>query len=119
MSRARIVLNDEGEFQGVAIRCPGCKWSDGSPMDHYLNVKCPPKLKESTYNAGRPHWEWNGSLDKPTFSPSFLEWCNKKDGTVISRCHSFIRDGRIEFLNDCTHELKGQTVDLPEIPDDD
>ena len=114
MSRARVVLNDEVEVQGVAIRCPGCKWSDGSPMDHYLNVKCPPELKESTYNAGRPHWEWNGSLDKPTFSPSLLV-----DAGQRFLCHSFIRDGRIEFLNDCTHELKGQTVDLPEIPDDD
>lgn len=30
-------------------------------------------------------------------------------------CHSFIRDGRIEFLSDCTHALAGQTVDLPDI----
>ena len=116
MSRARIVLNDEGEFQGVAIRCPACKWSDGSPMDHYLNVKCPPELKESAHNAGRPHWGWNGSLDKPTFSPSLLNYIESPNGR---RCHSFIRDGRIEFLSDCTHALKGQTVDLPEIPDDD
>jgi hypothetical protein len=30
-------------------------------------------------------------------------------------CHSFVRDGRIEFLSDCTHSLAGQTVELPEI----
>ena len=30
------------------------------------------------------------------------------------RCHSFITNGEIKFLNDCTHELKGQTVRLPE-----
>ena len=29
-------------------------------------------------------------------------------------CHSFVRDGRIEFLSDCTHELAGQTVELEE-----
>jgi hypothetical protein len=29
-------------------------------------------------------------------------------------CHSFVTDGRIQFLEDCTHELAGQTVDLPE-----
>lgn len=117
MSRARIELNEAGEFQSIAILCPGCKWYGGKPMEHYLNVKCPDGLKPSTYAAKRPIWTWNGSLDRPTFSPSFLEWCNKADGTVISRCHSFIRDGRIEFLSDCTHALKGQTVDLPEIPD--
>jgi len=32
-------------------------------------------------------------------------------------CHSFIRAGRWEFLSDCAHELAGQTVPLPPIPD--
>ena len=31
-------------------------------------------------------------------------------------CHHFIRDGKIQFLGDCTHALRGQTVDLPDIP---
>lgn len=30
-------------------------------------------------------------------------------------CHSFIRDDSIEYLSDCRHAMKGQTVDLPEI----
>lgn len=30
-------------------------------------------------------------------------------------CHSFIKDGMIQFLGDCTHELKGKTVKLPEV----
>lgn len=33
-------------------------------------------------------------------------------------CHSFIRDGQIQFLSDCTHALAGQTVPLPAWPDD-
>ena len=32
-----------------------------------------------------------------------------------NRCHSFVREGRIEFLGDCTHAMVGQTVDLPDI----
>lgn len=28
-------------------------------------------------------------------------------------CHSFITDGSIEYLSDCTHELAGETVPLP------
>jgi len=55
-------------------------------------------------------WEFNGDVDKPTFSPSILvrhhEW------TVEKVCHSFVRDGKIEFLNDCTHELAGKTVPM-------
>jgi hypothetical protein len=31
-------------------------------------------------------------------------------------CHSFVRDGQIQFLGDCTHALKGQTVERPEWP---
>jgi len=47
-------------------------------------------------------------MDKPSFQPSILwQW-----GDV--RCHSYVTDGRIQFLNDCTHDLAGQTVDLPE-----
>lgn len=33
-------------------------------------------------------------------------------------CHYFIKAGRIEFCGDCTHALKGQTVDLPDFPAD-
>lgn len=51
----------------------------------------------------------NGSMDKPTFRPSLL--CNAGSQAV---CHSFVTDGRIEFLSDCHHALAGQTVDLPD-----
>ena len=34
-------------------------------------------------------------------------------------CHSFVREGKIEFLGDCTHALKGQTVDLNDVVEDD
>jgi hypothetical protein len=55
-------------------------------------------------------WTWNGSLDKPTFTPSLL--CNQD--SPESRCHSFVTDGKIQFLSDCHHELAGQTVELPD-----
>lgn len=32
-------------------------------------------------------------------------------------CHSFVTDGRIQFLADCTHDLAGLTVDLPDFPE--
>lgn len=58
-------------------------------------------------------WEYNGDPERPTFSPSVLV-TGGSSGTV---CHSFVRDGRIEFLGDCTHALAGQTVDLPDVPE--
>ena len=33
-------------------------------------------------------------------------------------CHSFVTDGKIQFLSDCTHGLAGQTVELSEIDED-
>lgn len=52
-------------------------------------------------------WTFNGDMVVPTFNPSLLVTGGK-------RCHSFIRDGKIEFLNDCSHALKSTTVPLPE-----
>lgn len=56
-------------------------------------------------------WTFNGDYDKPTFSHSLLINQHKSE----SRCHSFVRDGKIEFLSDSFHSLAGQTVELPEV----
>lgn len=29
-------------------------------------------------------------------------------------CHLFIKEGKIEYLSDCTHSLAGTTIDLPD-----
>jgi hypothetical protein len=53
---------------------------------------------------------FNGDLNKPTFEPSLLQ--NFSPDRI---CHSFIRSGMIEYLGDCWHALKGQTIELPDI----
>ena len=72
-------------------------------------------------------WKFDGNLENPTFEPSILITGVHKltdqeleiiaaGGKVEPRhlvCHSFVRLGKIEFLGDCTHALRGQTVDLP------
>lgn len=67
-------------------------------------------------------------MERPTLSPSLLVRsghfvtgqsaadCNmERNGGTCIVCHSFVRDGRIEFLGDCTHSNAGQTVDLPDV----
>lgn len=85
--------------------CPGCN------MVHGLNV----------LNGQTPSWTWNGDVERPTFSPSVLvkyPWkMMVNGGREQVTCHSFVREGRIEFLGDCTHALAGQTVDLPTMDD--
>lgn len=96
----------------VAFRCPGCKRA------HSVGVELP---------AGTI-WRWNGNGDAPTFTPSILfsgsqsltdeEYRRVMAGETVKTaalfCHSFVTEGRIQFLSDCTHELAGQTVDLPD-----
>ncbi len=55
-------------------------------------------------------WEFNGDLEKPTFSPSVLVI-----GPPGLRCHSYIKNGMIQFLSDCHHGLKNQTIELPNL----
>lgn len=79
---------------------------------------------EEAHQIDMEKWEFNGDFEKPTFSPSYLTWLdpNPKAGPEPKwkkyrdgfKCHSFIKEGKIEYLSDCTHKLAGQTVDLPE-----
>ena len=78
----------------VGFWCPGCSCA------HWVGVESP----------ASPIWGFNGNGDAPTFTPSVLVRQGRNNGV----CHSFVTDGRIQFLGDCTHSLAGQTVDLPD-----
>lgn len=59
-----------------------------------------------------PSWEFDGNLEAPTLSPSILT--GRNSGKI---CHSFLRNGILEFLGDCNHKLANQSVPLPELPE--
>ena len=88
----------------LLFHCPGCECT------HQVTVGEGPG----------PRWGYNGNPDAPTFTPSVLVTYNGPDagvgGAPHAVCHSFVTDGRIQFLSDCTHALAGQTVDLPDYP---
>ena len=91
MAKVVAVSNQEHKF---LFHCPGCKRVHG-------------------FYSGRiqePNWQFDGNLDKPTIYPSIL--VNKDDPNT--RCHSFVSNGMIQFLADCWHDLKNQTVALPD-----
>lgn len=100
----------------VAFMCPGCKEL------HQVGIGKGPG----------PRWGFNGEYDHPTFTPSVKvsgnklirdeagrwtgEWERDAAGNLVpSVCHSFVRDGHIQFLGDCTHALAGKTVELPDL----
>ena len=77
----------------LCFHCPGCNGG------HSYRIKGAP---------GQPVWEWNGSMTSPTFQPSLLvngDWPQR-------RCHLFLREGSLEFLQDCHHDLRGTTIKL-------
>ena len=62
-------------------------------------------------------WTFNGNGDIPTFSPSMNIGIGPYPDGHMTRCHYFLTEGRIQYLNDCTHDLVGQTVECPDIPE--
>lgn len=105
----------------VGFYCPGCD------SMHVVRL-----------TTDRDNWKFNGNGDTPTFQPSVLvRWGHHVPGVekcycgrqptfldpdeeptpaACGVCHSFVTDGRIQFLADCTHSLAGKTVDLPDFP---
>lgn len=66
---------------------------------------------------GPSAWGFNGDYEKPTFTPSILVTGGTphKDGGP-KRCHTFITDGVIDFLADCSHALAGQKHAIVPLP---
>jgi len=62
-------------------------------------------------------WRFDGNFDRPTFSPSIRCFATEEDGSLTILCHYFINSGMIQFCGDNPHELNGQTVPLPDIPE--
>src|SRR4029079_964717 len=58
-------------------------------------------------------WTYNGDSNKPTFQPSMNEVVNSPTSPryvpqiPTSRCHFIITDGKIIYIDDCTHSLRG------------
>jgi hypothetical protein len=94
-----IPIEENSEVVGYLFDCPGCK------MAHAPYIR-PHK------NPSGASWDFNGSLDSPTFTPSILTRVDFSNGKFPRICHSFVRDGKIQFLSDCTHSLAGQTVEM-------
>ncbi|WP_139222868.1 DUF6527 family protein [Paracidovorax wautersii] len=62
-------------------------------------------------------WTWNGSTSAPTLRPSVLTTEPPGGRRGGFRCHSWINDGSVQFLDDCSHELRGQTLPLNPVED--
>ena len=103
-SKLRSITAKNGD-RAVVFFCPGCDQA------HVVWYK------------GPVAWDWNGDVEKPTFSPSYRTYHpahKKEDGTIDvpekTICHIFVRNGIIDFLGDCAHKLAGQQIPIPDWP---
>lgn len=90
--RIRKLTSEDGAEVMYYFHCPGCGF--GHPFHVQSKIHCV--------------WDWNGSLERPTFRPSLGVFMTEPS----MRCHSFVTDGKIEFLGDSFHHLKGQTLEM-------
>lgn len=95
--------------------CPGCGHRHSIPV--------------STNVMTKETWLWNGKYLTPTIAPSIkvegtvplsdAEYYSVMAGEITEPkpflCHSLIKKGDIQFYDDCTHKLAGQTVPLPHL----
>ncbi len=91
---------DEG-YQGELVECPACGYG------HFFRT---------VPHKDLPVWTFNGDRERPTFSPSML--VNARTHVTNPNailCHSFVRDGKFEFLSDCSHAMAGKTVEIADV----
>jgi len=108
---------DPSKATHVALQFPG-------PLPRRM---IPVILKGTRRNTG--FWSWNGDVDAPTLHPSILTR-GKRDLTdeetdmvlsgspldlQVTRCHSFVNNGRVKFLDDSSHELAGRELPLEDV----
>lgn len=93
--------NPEKGSPDYYFTCPGCKCDHG--------------IWTTAQNSNGAMWQFNGDVNNPTVSPSLK--VNLIQPGKVETCHSFIKDGKIQFLSDCYHELAGKTIELPDYED--
>jgi hypothetical protein len=119
--KVKSVLDHELKLMGYKFLCLGCN-------EHHVIYTEP--------STGKVIWGFNGDMEKPTFTPSLRvmcgHYCTGQEGKkcwcdyhkehpedtrapICYMCHSIITDGKIQYQNDCTHKLAGQTVEMEDI----
>ncbi len=99
--------------------CPACECAHGVRID-------------DGRPTDRPKWTWDGDKERPTLSPSILNFTTYDDekddadgrplklpaGQRRTLCHYFLKAGVIEYCSDNPHALNGKSVPLTDIPAD-
>ncbi len=114
---ARFEFDVDGRYM---FWCPGCQEVHYFTKDWQMSgdPECPTFFPSLRY---LPHWRmppgWNPD-NAPRDANGKLTI--RADGKLVDAvewtCHLFVKNGQIEYLSDCTHELRGTTIPLPDLP---
>jgi Family of unknown function (DUF6527) len=96
----------------MKIRVLKFRRTQEGPIEIHMGYQCPGCGYEHIFSPNVHRF--NNDLANPTVQPSLLH----SNPQNYHTCHSYITDGKIQFLGDCWHELKNQTVELPEWSDE-
>ena len=102
MDKITAVKRADSSFLGWAFYCPGCE------CDHIAYTEESWNGQDRTGGV----WNWNGDRETPTFTPSLKITYPLEGGKSLKICHFFVEAGQIRYLSDCTHGLKGKTVQM-------
>jgi hypothetical protein len=98
---------------------------EATHLEIYLPIEFAPlrmrivPIQTNGRREGTQNWSWNGDLDAPTLHPSILTRWEGGDPFVKIVCHSFVNNGVVTFLGDCTHSLAGKDLPLLDFEWDD
>jgi hypothetical protein len=80
----------DGRLYGYGFYCPACQ-----ELHHYYVA------------IFQPLWSFNGSMERPSFSPSLRML--RGNG-----CHLYVTDGQISYCGDSRHAFAGKVVPMVE-----
>lgn len=104
ISERQVIYGENDVRRSHYYWCPGCNCL------HSVTIR--PDVNDR--GAG---WTFEGTLERPTYQPSQLTRWEHGEERTPHVCHTFIREGMIQFLSDCTHALANHTVPMVPLPD--
>lgn len=95
-----IPIEENSVVVGYMFYCPGCS------ENHALYIR-------PNRSPNGESWYFNGDVENPAFYPSLLTRVEQSNQR-FKVCHLYVKDGKIQFLTDCTHSLADQLVEIPD-----
>ena len=96
--KLKPIADVQGALHGYSFFCPGCGHA------------------HAYFTTGEKTWSFDGNTEVPSFNPSLKLECPDHGDPKQRLCHLNLVAGKLHYDRQCTHDLAGQVVDLPDYP---